>query len=77
MSLPGFTAQASLNVKRATYRARSIRHRANDSVRPASCDTGCLTECYNDGPDCTELGHIACGPAIASYRRMCRQVCCN
>ena len=79
MTLPGFTAEVSFETTPARYRTQARRRQVHNLVGPASCDTHCLAQCYANGPDCSEVGHVpgGCGRAIASYRAQCRQSCCN
>jgi hypothetical protein len=79
MRLPGFTAEGALEMTREHFRTGARFRQVSSLVRPASCDTDCLEQCYDNAPDCWEirLSAGACGRALSNYRRQCRHSCCQ
>ena len=81
MTMPGFTAEASLYMTSEQYwQASSFE--PGDMIVPQTilphCDLECLGDCLDGMPDCWELPPGAnCGAIQRAYRAMCRRECCH
>ena len=85
MSMPGFTADASLYTTRQQYRQAGSIDQVGAVVQPAyHCNPTCLSNCVDlciDPSDCWDLpnpqARASCLRAAAACRAACRHRCCH